>query len=144
MIHCRALGPAAVTVDGGEPPAELLWRKHLALLVYLARSPHRARAREHLIGVLWGDRPESAARHSLREAVHVLRGAAGEDGVITEGEQVRLADGVVALDADRLEALAAAGDWAGAAALAGGEPAYAARADTARRRAAALGCARQP
>jgi DNA-binding SARP family transcriptional activator len=121
MIHCRTLGPAAVTVDGGETPAELLWRKHLALLVYLARSPHRTRTREHLIGVLWGDRPEPAARHSLREAVHVLRGAVGEVGVDAEGEQVRLADGAVELDVDRLEALANRGDWAGASALAGGE-----------------------
>jgi len=121
MIHCRTLGPAAVTVDGAEPPVELLWRKHLALLVYLARSPHRARTREHLIGVLWGDRPQAAARHSLREAVHVLRSAAGETGVDAEGEQVRLADGAVELDVERLEALAAEGDWAGAAALACGE-----------------------
>jgi DNA-binding SARP family transcriptional activator len=121
MIDCRTLGPAAVTVDGREPPAELLWRKHLALLVYLARSPRRTRTREHLIGVLWGDRPEPAARHSLREAVHVLRGAAGEEGVATEGEQVRLAEGAVELDVDRLEALAGAGDWAGAAVLVGGE-----------------------
>ncbi|MGD0991551.1 MAG: AAA family ATPase [Gemmatimonadales bacterium] len=121
MIHCRTLGPVAVTVDGAEPPPELLWRKHLALLVYLARSPHRTRTREHLIGVLWGDRPESAARHSLREAVHVLRGAVGEAGMDAEGEQVRLADGAVELDVDRLEALAGRGDWAGASALAGGE-----------------------
>ena len=121
MIHCRTLGPVEVTVDGGEPPAELLWRKHLALLVYLARSPRRTRTREHLIGVLWGDRPEPAARHSLREAVHVLRSAAGEAGVATEGEQVRLAEGTVELDVERLEARSGAGDWAGAAALAGGE-----------------------
>jgi len=121
VIHLRTLGPPAVTVDGAEPPASLLWRKHLALLVYLARSPHRVRTREHLIGVLWGDRPENAARHSLREAVHHLRGAAGEDGVDASGEQVRLADGAVALDVDDLEAAAAQGDWARAASLAGGE-----------------------
>lgn len=121
MIHCRTLGPVTVTLDGGEPAPELLWRKHLALLVYLARSPRRTRTREHLIGVLWGDRPEPAARHSLREAVHVLRGAAGEANVDTAGEQVRLADGAVELDVDRLEALAAGGDWAGASALAVGE-----------------------
>ena len=121
MIQCRTLGPVTVTVDGGEPAPELLWRKHLALLVYLARSPRRTRTREHLIGVLWGDRPEPAARHSLREAVHVLRSAVGEAGVDTTGEQLRLADGVVELDVDRLEALATGGDWAGAAALATGE-----------------------
>ncbi len=120
MITCRTLGPLAVTVDGAEPPSELLWRKHAALLVYLARSPRRARSREHLIGVLWGDRPEPAARHSLREAVHVLRRCAGEAGVETAGEQIRLAEGAVDLDVDRLESLAARGDWSGAAELATG------------------------
>ena len=121
MIVCRTLGPLAIAVDGGEPPPELLWRKHVALLVYLARSPHRTRTREHLIGVLWGDRPEPAARHSLREAVHVLRRCAGEPAVDASGEQIRLAEAAVDLDVHRLEALAAAGDWAGAAALACGE-----------------------
>jgi DNA-binding SARP family transcriptional activator len=121
VIECRTLGPFAATVGGAEPPPELLWRKHLALLVYLARSPHRTRTREHLIGVLWGDRPEAAARHSLREAVHVLRRCAGEDAVDTAGEQVRLAPDAVGLDVDQLESRAAAGDWAGAAALATGE-----------------------
>jgi DNA-binding SARP family transcriptional activator len=121
VIACRTLGPIVVTVDGAEPPPELLWRKHLALLVYLARSPHHTRSREHLIGLLWGDRPEAAARHSLREAVHVLRRCAGDDGVDTTGERVRVGDGAVDLDVDRLEAQAVKGDWAGAAALSVGE-----------------------
>src|SRR3989454_11500520 len=50
-----------------------LWRKHLALLVYLARSPRRTRTREHLLGLLWADRDEKQARHSLSEALRVLR-----------------------------------------------------------------------
>ena len=82
MITCRTLGPLAVTVDGAEPPAELLWRKHLALLLYLARSPRRSRSREHLIGLLWADKPETAARHSLREAVRVLLERGYRAGVI--------------------------------------------------------------
>ena len=121
MIGCRTLGPVEVTVDGATPPAELLWRKNLALLVYLARSPRRTRNREHLVGLLWGDRPETAARHSLREAVRVLRRAAGDRCVETVGEQVRLANGVIELDVERFETLAGGGDWAGAAELAQGE-----------------------
>src|SRR2546422_9114774 len=93
MIFCRTLGPVAVSVDGGSAPPELLWRKNLALLVYLARSPKRARAREHLIGLLWGDKPEGAARHSLNEAVRVLRRHAGNGGGETEAGQVRLGAG---------------------------------------------------
>ena len=121
MITCRTLGPVAVTVDGVEAPPELLWRKNVALLVYLARSPRRTRSREHLIGLLWADKPETAARHSLREAVHVLRGFAGEARVETSGEQVRLADDAVELDVDRLARLAGQGDWPSAATLVTGE-----------------------
>ncbi len=121
MISIRAVGPVDVTVDGRAAPPELLWRKNLALLVYLARSPRRTRSREHLMGLLWGDKPESSARHSLREALRVLRHAGGDAALDGEGDQVRLAAGAVHLDVDDLEARAAAADWAGAAALAEGD-----------------------
>ena len=103
MISCRTLGPVEVSQDGGFPPAELLWRKNLALLLYLARSP-RGRSREHLLGQFWADKPESAARHSLNEAVRVLRKVAGDEAVDTSGGRVRLAPGALQLDLDRLEA----------------------------------------
>jgi DNA-binding SARP family transcriptional activator len=120
VITGRTLGPVELRVDGAPAPAELLWRKNLALLVYLIRSPRRTRAREHLMGLLWADKPESAARHSLREAVRVLRRCAGERGVETSGDQVRLA-GATELDVDRLESLRAAAAWPEAATLVGGE-----------------------
>jgi len=104
VISCRTLGPVEVTCEGAAAPPELLWRKHLALLVYLARSPRRSRTREHLAGLLWGDRPEAAARHSLREAIRVLKRSLGEPLVDASGEEVRLADDAVALDVDGLEA----------------------------------------
>ena len=118
MIALRLLGPAEVTVDGRPAPPELLWRKNLALLVYLARSPRRTRSREHLVGLLWGDKPESSARHSLREAIRVLRQAGGEGSLSTEGDLVRLAEGAVTADAELLEQRAREGDWEGCGALA--------------------------
>ena len=121
MILCRTLGPVELSVDGGPAPPELLWRKHLALLVYLARSPRRGRSREHLIGLLWGDRSEAAARHSLSEALRVIRHHAGEGSVEVKVGQVRLQPESVRLDIDRLEELAAAGEWAAAADLVSGE-----------------------
>ncbi len=121
MIMCRTLGPAEVTIDGRAAPPELVWRRHLALLVYLARSPRRVRTRDHLIGMLWPDKEESAARHSLREAVRILRRTLGESAVDTTGQQVRLADDAVCLDTDELEARIAADDWTGAAKLVVGE-----------------------
>ncbi len=121
MIFCRTLGPVAVSVEGAAASAELLWRTNLALLVYLARSPKRARTREHLIGLLWGDKPESAARHSLNEAIRVLRRHAGEAAVESDSGQVRLAARAVELDADRFQALVTAKDYGAAAELAAGE-----------------------
>ncbi len=121
MILCRTLGPVEVSVDGGPAPPELLWRKHLALLVYLARSPRRTRSREHLIGLLWGDRSETAARHSLSEALRVIRRHAGEPAVDPAAGQVRLAPELVELDVDRLEKLTAEENWEGAAELVAGE-----------------------
>ncbi len=121
VIVVRALGPADVSVNGAAAPAELRWKKNLALLVYLARSPKRVRTREHLIGLLWADKPEKDARHSLNEAVRVLRHAAGGRGIESDATQVRVAPGAVELDIDTLEALVAAGDYARAAALIHGD-----------------------
>jgi len=121
VIVCRTLGPIEVTVDGEPAPAELLWRKHLALLVYLARSPRQTRSREHLTALLWADRSEAAARHSLSEALRVLRRHAGAAGVEVTVGQVGLAPGTVELDVERLEQLVAAESWAAAAELVVGE-----------------------
>ena len=121
MILCRTLGPIEVTVDGGPAPAELLWRKHLALLIYLARSPRRLRSRDHLVGLLWGDRGETAARHSLSEALRVIRRYVGDASVDTTGGQVRLAEAAVEVDVDELELLADAGQWQAASELVAGE-----------------------
>jgi DNA-binding SARP family transcriptional activator len=121
VVYARVLGPARVTVDGADAPAELLWRKHLALLVYLARSPRGSRTREHLIGMLWSDRDDKSARHSLSEALRVMRRVLGEARVRTDVDQVALEAGALTLDCDQLAAYAAAADWASAAALAQGD-----------------------
>ena len=120
-LSVRVLGPARVTVDGAAAPPELLWRKHLALLVYLARSPRKSRTREHLVGLLWSDRDEKQARHSLSEALRVLRQALGDAAVQADVDQVRLAADGVTLDCDRFAALAERGEWDAAAALVEGE-----------------------
>ena len=121
MILVRCLGPARLEVDGGEPPRELLWRKNLALLVYLARSPGRSRTRTHLAGLLWGGSPEEAARHSLNEALRVLRRRGGESVVTSDGRDVVLGVDEVELDCDLLEERLEAGDVPGAAELVRGD-----------------------
>jgi DNA-binding SARP family transcriptional activator len=118
---CRVLGPVRVTVAGADAPAELLWRKHVALLVYLARSPRKSRTREHLVGLLWSDRDERQARHSLSEALRVLRRALGDERLVADVDQVRLAPDAVTLDCDRFAELCERREWTAAAALVDGE-----------------------
>src|SRR2546427_568629 len=120
-VFCRVLGPVRVTVAGADAPAELLWRKHVALLVYLARSPRRSRTREHLVGLLWSDRDERQARHSLSEALRVLRRALGDERLVADVDQVRLAPDAVALDCDRFVELCQRSEWTSAAGLVDGE-----------------------
>jgi DNA-binding SARP family transcriptional activator len=121
MIECRVLGPVELTVDGMAPPAELMWRKNLALLIYVAFSPRGSRTRDHLMGLLWSDKPEPAARHSLRESLRVLRRSLGEESLRTKGESVALHDDAVRLDTARFLDYEAAGDLGAAAELVGGE-----------------------
>src|SRR6266566_322777 len=120
-IFCRVFGPVRVSVAGADAPPELLWRKHVALLVYLARSPRRSRTREHLTGLLWSDRDERQARHSLSEALRVLRRALGDERLLADVDQVRLAPDAVTLDCDRFAELCERRDWTTAAALVDGE-----------------------
>ena len=121
MIRCRTLGPVLVTVGDHPAPPELLWRKHLALLVYLARSPRRTRSREQLIGLLWADKAESAARHSLNEALRVVRRAAGDEAIDAAGDNVTLGRAHLWIDVDEFEQLESQSDLATASGLVIGE-----------------------
>ena len=121
MIHCRTLGTIAIQVSDSAAPQQLTWRKNLALLVYLARSPHQRRSRDHLVGLLWPEKPEAAARHSLNEALRVIRRTAGDEAVVSETGYLRLAPDVVTLDVDELARLVESQEWNAAARLVNGE-----------------------
>jgi DNA-binding SARP family transcriptional activator len=120
MIGLELLGPVRISVNGAAPPAELLWRKNLALLIYLACSPKRGRTRDHLVGLLWPDKPESASRRSLTVALSTIRQLIGDGCLETVADQIRLEAGTVQLDTDQFARLEAAGDWRAAAAMVSG------------------------
>ena len=62
--------------DGVEVRSLAGRRLPLALLVYLAVE--RQASRDVLLGLLWPERDEPRARHSLRQALHELRRALGD------------------------------------------------------------------
>lgn len=90
-------------------------RKDLALLAYLARRAPRAVPRAELAALLWGDREEERARHSLRTALLHLRRAVG-NALETLPDTTRIVDGALQLDATTFERDMAAGRLADAAA----------------------------
>ena len=86
--------------------------KGRALLAYLALNADRGHAREPLATLLWGDRGDEQARHSLRQCVLSLRKALGDDDaslLVSEDDRLRLDAGAIALDVRDFERLAAAG-----------------------------------
>lgn len=122
MIELRVLGPVEVSLDGEPAPAPLLWRKHVALLVYLALGSERSHTRDSLVTLLWPDRDTGAGRHSLNEAVRVLRRGAGDAVIESTGDRLWLHAAHVALDTRALVAALAGGDASLAASLVRGPP----------------------
>lgn len=100
MIRLALLGPPELSVGGAPPPRELTWRKNLGLLAYLARSPRGQRSRDHLAAVFWPDRDEKDARHSLNEALRVVRKHLPDGALETEMDQVTLDRTALSMDTD--------------------------------------------
>ena len=78
-------------------------RKHFALLIRLALEPGRKFARDYLIDLLWPDVPSERGRHSLSQAITVLRQTLGRTAVAAHRTTVALNEGVVEVDALQLE-----------------------------------------
>ena len=119
-IYISMLGGfAAIGPDGA--PLALPTRKAEAVLALLLCRAGEAQPRERLTGLLWGDRGDKQARHSLSQTLTAIRGAIGEgaDPFVAERETVAIAPGVIGADVvdlamlterDDLESLRAAAD----------------------------------
>jgi DNA-binding SARP family transcriptional activator len=95
-LELRCLGAPGALVGGGAAPSEVLWRKHLALLVFLALAPGRRATRARLHALLWPDVDEERARRSLNESVRRLRLVLGRERLRSSGDTLELAgDGLV-------------------------------------------------
>lgn len=112
VLSLRTLGELVLTGDDGRPLA--VRRRELVLLAYVCSRGAPA-TRGELATLLWGDRGEARARHSLRQALVVLRGWLG-DALDAGTDAVRLLPGRVELDTAAFEAEVRAGDAAAAVA----------------------------
>lgn len=84
-----------------------------ALFAYLAVRQGVPEHRDRLATLLWADRGQEQARHSLRQALLILRralAAGGHDPIVTESAFVALDPAAIATDLARFEALGRSGD----------------------------------
>jgi predicted ATPase/DNA-binding SARP family transcriptional activator len=76
-LRLALLGPVQIERDG--VPLSFSYNKVLALLAYLAVETGRAHRRAALADLLWPEQDETAARHSLSQALFSLRRTVGDD-----------------------------------------------------------------
>lgn len=108
-LNIRVLGSFGAARGGAD--IAVPGRKTQALLAYLALNPDSQHTRDKLATLLWSDRGDEQARHSLRQSVLSLRRALGEDGdvariLVAEGDVLALDRETVSVDAREFERLA--------------------------------------
>jgi TolB-like protein/DNA-binding SARP family transcriptional activator/Tfp pilus assembly protein PilF len=77
-------------------------------------------SRDKLIATLWPETPAARARHSLSDALHVLRKVLGEQAIVAAGDELRLDPNILASDVAAFEAAVEGGDLERAVELYGG------------------------
>lgn len=112
MIDLRLFGGFELLRSDGEAPIRL-GAKPLGLLAYLAMSAGVSVPRGRLAGLLWGDRDEEKARHSLSQALLTIRRALGPTSsrlIQAAVGGVVLEEASIDLDVKRFELLANSDD----------------------------------
>jgi TolB-like protein/DNA-binding SARP family transcriptional activator/Tfp pilus assembly protein PilF len=105
MLEIRLLGGFALSLPNGSTPGRL-GLKPQGLLAVLAMSRGQLLTRSRLAGLLWGERDEDLARHSLSQALTTVRAALGptaSDIVVADPEGLYLAKDRLKLDVDDFE-----------------------------------------
>lgn len=121
--YLRLLGGLDLTGPDAAEAAILTQPKRVALLAFLAAGPEgRFRRRDSLVGLFWPDADPESARHSLRQALYVLRREVGSETIRTRGDgEVSVDAALMTCDAARFETLAAEGRPAAAMEYYGGD-----------------------
>jgi DNA-binding SARP family transcriptional activator len=98
-IQLQLLGPVRISRADGLATGPLLTQpRRLAIVVYLALArPRGLQARDTLVALLWPEADQSRGRHALRNALHAIRQALGDELIETAG------DDFVGVRHDRIE-----------------------------------------
>jgi DNA-binding SARP family transcriptional activator len=102
-LHLISLGAPLLLTEAGEQ-VRFRTRKHFALLIRLAVEAGRKLSRDYLMDLLWPDVAAPRARHSLAQALTVLKEKVGREHVLVQRTSVALAPDAVHADVTRLDA----------------------------------------
>lgn len=97
--------------DAEGAAVKLPTRKAEALAAILAVS-NRIVSRDRLLGLLWGDRGEAQARHSLSQALTALRRTFGNEAIVADRDAVSVDPHAIDIDAEMFRDLIARDDVA--------------------------------
>ena len=120
MIRLKTLGGASLERDGALMEGRASQRRRLALLACLAAADERGWSRDQLIALLWPDRGEEPARHSLSQLLYALRTDLHPDAILAGVDVLRLNADVISSDIGDFDRAIKAGRWHEAASLHGG------------------------
>jgi len=101
-LHLLSLGAPLLLTEAGEQ-IRFRTRKHFALLIRLAVEAGRKFTRDYLIDLFWPDVPTPRARHSLAQALTVVKQKVGREHLVVQRASISLVAGVVDADVRRLE-----------------------------------------
>ena len=103
QLQLLSLGTPLLLTHAGEQ-VRFRTRKHFALLIRLALEAGKKLTRDYLTDLLWADAPAPQARHSLAQAISVLKAKVGAEHLSIQRSHVALVDGVVDSDIAHLDA----------------------------------------
>ena len=101
-LHLLSLGVPLLLTDAGEQ-IRFRTRKHFALLIRLAVEGGRKFTRDYLMDLFWPNVPAPRARHSLAQALTVLKEKIGREHLVVQRASIALVPGVVDADVHGLE-----------------------------------------
>jgi DNA-binding SARP family transcriptional activator len=110
MVTLRLLGGLMLEGPDGALTGPASQRKRLALLALLAATPTQWVSREKLLAYLWPESSSGPARHQLSSALYELRRAAGEEAILSTGDELRLNPEVIRTDVGEFESALDRGD----------------------------------
>jgi DNA-binding SARP family transcriptional activator/tetratricopeptide (TPR) repeat protein len=102
-LHLLTLGAPLLLTPAGEQ-VRFRTRKHFALLIRLAVEAGRKLTRDYLMELLWPGVAAPRARHSLAQALTVLKEKVGREHLVVQRTSIALVAEAVHADVTRLDA----------------------------------------